>query len=154
MAKSQKGQIFSADFAIAAALFATALALFMSASQSNSALRLAASQNAALLDASMQAASLAASLCSQDGSFEGRFDTAAVNDFFALSQSDYESVRGKLGLLQGSSNYDFSATLSVPSGIIGHGGRNPPSTGSKSVFRRNGMYGSQGAILEVEVWER
>ncbi|MFA5105698.1 MAG: hypothetical protein WC506_01935 [Candidatus Micrarchaeia archaeon] len=154
MAEFRKGQIFSADFAIAAALFATALALFLSASQSHSALQAQASRNAALLDASMQAASAAAGLCSASGAFDGRFDAAAVQDFFTLSKTDYELARKKLGLLQGASNYDFSASLSVPSGLVGQAGMNPPASGSKSVFRRNGLYGNQSAILELEVWER
>ncbi len=152
--RQRRGQIFSADFAIAVALFATALALFLSASQSHSALGAQAAKNTQMLDVSMQAASYAASLCSANGTFDGRFDPAQVESFFAQAKTNYELERQKLGLLTGSGDYDFSASLTVPSGLIGQAGMNPPASGSMSVFRRSGLYGNQSAILEIEVWER
>ncbi|HQT45437.1 MAG TPA: hypothetical protein PLO51_05640, partial [Candidatus Micrarchaeota archaeon] len=145
-----KGQIFSADFAIAAALFSIALALFMSAGQSFTAANAASAGSLGLSQASI----LAANLCSPSGQFEGRFSANKTEAFFNSISNDYEKYRAALGLLPGGANYDFSVKMLGPNGQLFDSGRQAPQSAQVAVFRRTGVYGPDAAILEVEVWER
>ncbi len=149
----KKGQIFSADFAIAVALFATAFALFMSAGQASALTQKSYFQNNELLDVSRISASSAADMCSASGAFSGIFDTSKTSDFFAFANSDYARAQRDMGLLSDFGIYDFSIRLIGHNGTIYSSGKNPPLSGSKSVYRRNGMYAGDSAILEIEVWE-
>ena len=149
-----KGQIFSADFAIAAALFSIALALFMAAGQSYAVSQAASAGSLGLSQASALAAASAANACSPSGQFEGRFSANKTEAFFNSISLDYEKNRATLGLLQGGANYDFAVKMIAPGGELFNSGGQAPVSSQVAVFRRTGIYGSDTAILEVEVWER